>query len=113
MQENKYGGLKVLGGVLAFLTVLLVGFLLINEKYGWIGMDQANILKTLYIVKNYMVVASLAVVGFVFASKRGAVVFILYMGAIITVLVFAIMKEGGFLFSEIMFGLGEMLEGLF
>lgn len=90
MVRNR-GLFKVLGELFAFLTVLLILFMFVHEYFGII--KNVDLVRTLYLVREYMIIASLILVGFTFASKKGLILFIIYMAAAVAVIVFSFFPE--------------------
>lgn len=78
---------RILGGFLAFLTVLLILFLFMHEYFGII--KNADLVGTLYLVREYMIIGSLILNGFAFASRKGFILFIIFMAAALAVIVFS------------------------
>lgn len=66
----------VLGQIAAFLSVIIIGLIFIND--GIIGFLPENVYKTLTTIKEYAVLFTLIIVGFSFACKRSLVLFVLY-----------------------------------
>ena len=91
MEREKGKLFAVLGEVFALLTVLMILFLFLQEYFGFI--DNVDIVSTLYLVREYMIIVSLILVGFAFVSKTGVVLFIIYMVAAAAVIVFSFFPE--------------------
>ena len=76
----------IIGGIAAFLTVILIGFLYINMKFGFLPADLAGTLAT---VREYAVLFTLAVVGMGFACRRGLILFVLYVALAVCAIAFS------------------------
>ncbi len=67
---------NILGQIMAFLTVILIGIIFLND--GVVKFMSDSTLATLRTIKEYAVLATLVVVGFSFASRRNIIFFIIY-----------------------------------
>ena len=67
---------NILGQIMAFLTVILIGIIFLND--GVVKFMPDSTLATLKTIKEYAVLATLVVVGFSFASRRNIIFFIIY-----------------------------------
>lgn len=90
---EKNSVLKILGGVFAFLTVILFALLMINERYSFItgSIGNYSIIKVLTNVRDYMVLGSLVLCGLAFAPKKGIIgilLLLVYLAAIAVIVVF-------------------------
>ncbi len=67
---------NILGQIMAFLTVILIGVIFINN--GVFQFIPASKLALLNTIKEYAVLSTLVVVGLSFASKRNIIFFVVY-----------------------------------
>lgn len=67
---------SIIGQIMAFLTVIIIGLVFLNE--GGVKFVSDSTLKTLKMIKEYAVLATLVVVGFSFASRRNIIFFVIY-----------------------------------
>lgn len=89
-----YGSKKILDiitSLLAFLTVLLFAFLYANAVFGF-GLD-AELVSTLYIVREYMVMATVILVGLEFAVTKGFLFLLIYCIIAAVVVIFSFFPE--------------------
>lgn len=67
---------NIVGQIMAFLTVIIIGLVFIND--GVIQFISDSSLATLKLIKEYAVLSTLIVVGFSFASRRNIIFFVIY-----------------------------------
>lgn len=67
---------NIVGQIMAFLTVIIIGLVFIND--GWVQFLPDSALNTLKMIKEYAVLSTLLVVGFAFASRRNIIFFVIY-----------------------------------
>lgn len=67
---------SILGQIMAFLTVIIIGLIFIND--GCVQFLSGATLGKLRMIKEYAVLATLIVVGFSFASRRNIIFFVIY-----------------------------------
>lgn len=77
----------VIGQIMAFLSVIIIGLLFIND--GIVTFLPDNVYKTMAMIKEYAVLFTLIVVGFSFACKRTLVLFVLYCVLAVAVIGFS------------------------
>ena len=67
---------SIIGQIMAFLTVIIIGVVFLNDGvFKFLSDDKLALLR---LIKEYAVLATLIVVGFAFASKRNIIFFVLY-----------------------------------
>ena len=67
---------NIIGQIMAFLTVIIIGIVFIND--GWFQFLPDAALNNLKMIKEYAVLFTLVVVGFAFASRRNIIFFVIY-----------------------------------
>ncbi len=77
--------------ILAFLTVLLFAFLYANAVFNF-GMADKTI-SLLYVIREYMVLATIVLVGLEFAVTKGFLFFIIYCIIAALVVIFSFFPE--------------------
>ncbi|HIW56176.1 MAG TPA: hypothetical protein H9686_04230 [Firmicutes bacterium] len=89
-----YGAKKVLDfitSILAFLTVLLFAFLYANAVFDF-GI-AAETISLLYVIREYMVLATIVLVGLEFAVTKGFLFLIIYCVIAALVVIFSFFPE--------------------
>lgn len=79
--------LDIITSLLAFLTVLLFAFLYANAVFGF-GIAEETI-SMLYLIREYMVLATIILVGLEFAVTKGFIFFIVYCAIAALVVIFS------------------------
>ena len=78
---------SIIGQIMAFLSVILLGLVFLND--GVVKFLPDDFLNTLRTIKEYAVLFTLIVVGFSFACRRGLILFVLYCALAIAVVSFS------------------------
>lgn len=83
--------LDILGELLAVLTIMLIAFLYINAKFQFV--KDISLLEMLTTIREYMILATIIVVGLEFSVKRNILWFIIFCALAAVAVVFSFFPE--------------------
>jgi hypothetical protein len=80
----------VVGEVLAFFTILLMAFMYVNGKFGFV---KGDLLTTLTYVREIAMISTIGLKAIEFALKRGIILTVITVAIVVTIIVFLFFPE--------------------
>lgn len=78
---------SILGGVMAFITIVALALLYINAQFTFI--NNVNVIKVLSYIKEYALIATVGIVALEFAANKGLIVFVVTVVLVAIVVIFS------------------------
>jgi len=80
-----------IGEILAVLTITLIAFLYLNANFNFI--TDLSLIRTLTVIREYMILGTVIIVGLEFAVKRNILFFIIFAALAAVAVIFSFFPE--------------------